>query len=155
MKKFISTILLFATLLMTPIITNGAPADEERQRVLQANTSGSDQIIFEVPVRISNASSMVGSAVASCNVEFSTGMDAMGMPASVSLDAGGNLNRVFTVTVPFDAQRAEDATGYRCHLVLYNSSNGSLLAGGSMIETQSGIPLDPDATQVFVVSGTL
>lgn len=155
MRIHFTSFLLFCFVLLGTGIVHGAAADQERQRIPVADDTGTTQIVFEVPVRISNASPIVGSAVASCNVEFSSGMDAMGMPANVSLDADGNLNRLFTVTVSFETHRAENATGYRCHLVLYNSSNGSLLAGGSMIETQSGIPLDPDATQVFVVSGTL
>lgn len=113
------------------------------------------QLLFDVPVRVRDASPNVGSVAASCNVEFSSGADAMGMPPKVNLNTGGNLNRVFRVTVPFTQARAADVTGYRCSLVLYKSSNGSLLSGGTMIESQSGIPLDPNATQVFVVSGTL
>lgn len=113
------------------------------------------EIILEVPVRVIHASTDVGSVVASCNVEFGSGSDAMGMPGKVNLNASGNLNHIFNVTVSFESARLSDARGYRCSLVLYKSSNGALLAGGSMIETQSGIPLDPAATQVFVVSGSL
>ena len=113
------------------------------------------QIVLEVPVRVTHAPSDVGSVVASCNVEFTSGVDAMGMPSKVNLNAAGNLNHLFNVTVAFESARLSDATGYRCSLVLYQSGTGGLLAGGSMIETQSGIALDPSATQVFVVSGTL
>lgn len=113
------------------------------------------QIVLEVPVRVTHASTDVGSVVASCNVAFGSGPDAMGMPGKVNLTPSGNLNHIFNVTVAFESTRLSDAKGYRCSLVLYKNSNGALLAGGSMIETQSGIPLDPAATQVFVVSGSL
>jgi len=140
MKKYLLYLLTALSFLIFALPVSGASMTE---------------IVLEVPVRITHASTDVGSVVASCNIEFGSGSDAMGMPGKVNLNSSGNLNHIFNVTVAFDSARLSDANGYRCSLVLYKSSNGTLLAGGTMIETQSGIPLDPAATQIFVVTGSL
>ena len=140
MKKYLLSLLIALSVLTFALPVSGVPMTD---------------IVLEVPVRVTHASTDVGAVVASCNVEFGSGIDAMGMPGKVNLNASGNLNHIFNVTVAFESSRLSDVKGYRCSLVLYRSGTGGLLAGGSMIETQSGIPLDPTATQVFVVSGSL
>lgn len=98
-----TTVLIFVLLLLSVPPVSAAP----------------ETIRFEVPVRIENLSSEVGSVTIECRLIREGGGIGSSESGGADLDSDGNLTALITIEIPSD-RVDDDATGYECIMTFFS-----------------------------------